>query len=345
MLDRFKLYACVIAISCTVGVADAQDVLVDFESVSIGDQASTVSDLTFADSINGSSSFGDSLVQSVGVGSSKGILYDDLDIHPGTNEPSFRGQQSAKFDTGGVTPALPIGQSISMSVDLRIENATSFVTDNPFAPVSRVVTMDFFASGFSRPLLAQLIVSRGRVVPGQALNSDPESYFLGVLGDNFLQEASVNGSVEEIGLINNSPNEISDFFNVELVVKRNTIDDFGVDGFLRDENGLVLQTVSLGGIDFSNVYDGSFNITYFVSVDNTAYIAHESITFDNFRLKVSGPVLKGDVDMDGDIDFADIPPFISALQSGVFQAEADCNCDAVVTFADIPAFIALLQGQ
>ena len=54
-------------------------------------------------------------------------------------------------------------------------------------------------------------------------------------------------------------------------------------------------------------------------------------------------VLKGDVDMDGDVDFDDIPPFIAVLQSGDFQAEADCDCNKVVDFADIPAFIAILQ--
>ena len=56
-------------------------------------------------------------------------------------------------------------------------------------------------------------------------------------------------------------------------------------------------------------------------------------------------VIAGDVDMDGDVDFADIPAFISVLQSGVFQVEADCDCSTFVDFADIPAFIAILQGQ
>ena len=57
------------------------------------------------------------------------------------------------------------------------------------------------------------------------------------------------------------------------------------------------------------------------------------------------PLLKGDVDLDGDVDFDDIGPFIAALQAGVFQAEADCDCSTVVDFADIPAFIAILQTQ
>ncbi len=56
-------------------------------------------------------------------------------------------------------------------------------------------------------------------------------------------------------------------------------------------------------------------------------------------------VLKGDVNLSGVVDFADIPAFISILQAGVFQAEADCDCSTVIDFADIPAFIAILQGQ
>jgi len=56
-------------------------------------------------------------------------------------------------------------------------------------------------------------------------------------------------------------------------------------------------------------------------------------------------LLKGDVDMDGDVDFGDIPPFIAILQAGTFQAEADTDCSTVVDFADIPSFIAILINQ
>ena len=55
--------------------------------------------------------------------------------------------------------------------------------------------------------------------------------------------------------------------------------------------------------------------------------------------------LKGDVDLSGTVDFADIPAFIAVLQGGGIQAEADCDCNSVVDFSDIPAFIAVLQNQ
>ena len=55
-------------------------------------------------------------------------------------------------------------------------------------------------------------------------------------------------------------------------------------------------------------------------------------------------VVLGDVDGDGDVDFEDIPGFISLLTGGGFQAEADIDGDGDVDFEDIPLFIQLLTG-
>jgi hypothetical protein len=70
-------------------------------------------------------------------------------------------------------------------------------------------------------------------------------------------------------------------------------------------------------------------------------ILQMTVTYD----VVDATVLKGDVNLDGAVDFDDIPAFITVLQSGVFQAEADCDCSTVVDFSDIPAFISILQSQ
>ena len=56
------------------------------------------------------------------------------------------------------------------------------------------------------------------------------------------------------------------------------------------------------------------------------------------------PVL-GDADLNGVVNFLDIPAFIAVLQSVDFLAEADCNEDGVVNFLDIPAFIAILSAS
>ena len=54
--------------------------------------------------------------------------------------------------------------------------------------------------------------------------------------------------------------------------------------------------------------------------------------------------IKGDCDLNGTVELADIPAFISILQSATFLPEADCNCDGTVDFVDIPFLILLLQA-
>ena len=53
----------------------------------------------------------------------------------------------------------------------------------------------------------------------------------------------------------------------------------------------------------------------------------------------------GDVNRDGVVSFSDIAPFISALSTGEFQAEADIDRSGEVNFSDISPFIQILSGQ
>ena len=55
--------------------------------------------------------------------------------------------------------------------------------------------------------------------------------------------------------------------------------------------------------------------------------------------------IRGDINMNGVVEFSDIPPFIQHLISGENQAEADCDCNEEVNFADIPVFISILIAQ
>ena len=59
----------------------------------------------------------------------------------------------------------------------------------------------------------------------------------------------------------------------------------------------------------------------------------------------SEPVLLGDVDRSGMVNFADISPFIALLSTGDFQDEADIDRNGLVNFSDISPFIAILSGQ
>ena len=58
----------------------------------------------------------------------------------------------------------------------------------------------------------------------------------------------------------------------------------------------------------------------------------------------SGNVLKGDVNQDGEVNLLDVQPFIDALASGTYIAEADTNCDGEVNLLDVEPFIAILSG-
>ena len=48
-----------------------------------------------------------------------------------------------------------------------------------------------------------------------------------------------------------------------------------------------------------------------------------------------------DVDMNGQVDFNDIPEFVTVLLGNTFQCEADCDENGVVDFNDIPFFVNL----
>ena len=63
-----------------------------------------------------------------------------------------------------------------------------------------------------------------------------------------------------------------------------------------------------------------------------------------FGSQISATIL-GDINLDGNIDFLDISPFISILTSGGFQLEADINQDDAVDFLDISPFIGVLLGS
>ena len=67
-------------------------------------------------------------------------------------------------------------------------------------------------------------------------------------------------------------------------------------------------------------------------------------SIEGISFSTDSTVLVGDVNLDGEISFSDISPFISLLSSGEFQAEADIDGSGVVDFADIGPFIELLSG-
>ena len=60
---------------------------------------------------------------------------------------------------------------------------------------------------------------------------------------------------------------------------------------------------------------------------------------------VEAQALKGDVNLDGEVTFFDIAPFIAALTDASTQPEADVDCSGEVNFFDIQPFIDILAGN
>ena len=86
--------------------------------------------------------------------------------------------------------------------------------------------------------------------------------------------------------------------------------------------------------------------------DSFAYFSHQnsgtgtSSTFSSFEITVASPeCVLADVNMNGTVDFNDIPDFVTVLLGGTFQCEADCNQNNVVDFNDIPFFVDILLGN
>ena len=70
---------------------------------------------------------------------------------------------------------------------------------------------------------------------------------------------------------------------------------------------------------------------------------------DYIQVFVSVAVLPGctlgDVNMNGVVDFNDIPEFVTVLLGNTFQCEADCDENGLINFDDIPAFVTILLGN
>ena len=98
------------------------------------------------------------------------------------------------------------------------------------------------------------------------------------------------------------------------------------------------QAVALGAVTYYDFEDDQTGTT----VANSGSLGS---ALDGMIPIDGGPVLKGDVDMNGGVTFLDINPCILVLSSNGFQAEADCDCDGDVDFLDIQPFINILATQ
>ena len=63
---------------------------------------------------------------------------------------------------------------------------------------------------------------------------------------------------------------------------------------------------------------------------------------DTISITLANGIRRGDVNLDGSVNLLDVAPFVAAINSAEFQAEADVNCDATVDLTDVIPFVDLL---
>ena len=113
----------------------------------------------------------------------------------------------------------------------------------------------------------------------------------------------------------------------------------------------------------NNLYDGGAGVGQFAYFRLSPDFANPSINAGTVGYAVfstNGPAqldpvinftgaspvpLLGDVNLDDEVDFLDIAPFIALLSAGTFQAEADIDGNNQVDFLDIAPFISILSGS
>ena len=101
----------------------------------------------------------------------------------------------------------------------------------------------------------------------------------------------------------------------------------------------------LGSTDLFVVGDGGSQLITDLNFDTSLQTSFDATTgYTTFTAATVEPVLLGDVNQNGAVNFLDISPFISLLVSGQFQAEADIDQNGVVNFLDIGPFILILAG-
>ena len=165
----------------------------------------------------------------------------------------------------------------------------------------------------------------------------------GSVGDFFLAfpDSVLNISGGTIGTLEAAESSRVNLFGSDFI-----LDGVPLDDSLAINNAFTIvdRDVTLSGLledgsafsfDLNSVPVGDF------FSDNDLFHSDATLTVT----LVASNGLLGDVNLDGVVDFADIPGFIEVLISSGFQVQADIDRNGVVDFLDIPSFIRLLSGQ
>ena len=246
--------------------------------------------------------------------------------------------EAREFNSLGAPPALPALQSGSVSVYQLLPNGSLVSTEIDFA------LGDPTGSPFD---------------PSNQLTACWIDF--GIDGSTFYVSNAINASISRLELLDDGT------LNLQEQVAAAGVSGFANGGTTGPE---VFGTTD-GFIDLDVTDDGKYLYqlqglsgaisAYAINDDNSLTLVQEAsgflpdidtqglVTFSRDSNSSSSPtvvpVLHGDVNLDGTINFLDITSFIGVLSAGTFQSEADCNADGAVNFLDIPVLIDILSGS
>ena len=120
------------------------------------------------------------------------------------------------------------------------------------------------------------------------------------------------------------------------------LDDVPLDSLAIDDTFTIVdRNVTLTGL-LADGTEFSFNLNSGLNFTDDFFFPGSTVTVT--LVSDAAETILGDVDQNGEVDFADIGAFVVVLQIGLFLPEADINQAGEVTFDDIPAFIEILTA-
>lgn len=197
----------------------------------------------------------------------------------------------------------------------------------------------------------------GLGVEGQdfELNLDFTGQIATPLGADVLTLESSSFSLTIGGTTATSPNGVGFFLNfpnagqatlIEFPISSAPLDfTLGSNDFMLFGSNIIFSGVDIpadGGPLAADAFDDA-TLGFGVIDTIIGFIDPSSGVLSNYMF--ASPVLKGDVNLSGNVDFSDIAPFIALLSAGETQPEADVDCNGEVNFLDIAPFIAILSGS
>ena len=244
--------------------------------------------------------------------------------------------EAREFNSLGAPPALPALQAGSVSVYELLSDGSLVSTESDFS--------------FGDPLGS----------PFDPANQLTACWIdFGVNGTTFYVSNAITASISQVELLSDG--------TVDL---QQQIAASGVSGFANGgTTGPEVFGTTDGFIDLDVTEDGKYLYqlqglsgaisAYAINANGSLTLVQEAtgflpevdtqglVTFhrESVDLSTSTTVLRGDVNLSGNIDFDDIPPFIDLLSTGQFLEEADCAPDGEINFNDIAPFIDVLTGQ